>query len=91
MLFANYVYKTLCALRKDPEINKKKVVIYMDNASIHKGSMVYEVARDLKVDILLAAQYSPFLNPVEALFGHLKRKVRELPRRPRRDELAVVI
>jgi transposase len=44
----------------------------MDNAVIHKHSKVLETARKFKVNVLFNAEYSPWLNPVEQLFGHLK-------------------
>jgi transposase len=54
----------------------------MDNASIHKHESVYATARRFKANVLLNAQYSPWLNPIEQLFNHVKRKLRQLENRP---------
>ena len=48
----------------------------MDNAVIHKHSLVLETARNLKVNVLFNAEYSPWLNPVEQLFSHLKKQIK---------------
>ncbi len=49
----------------------------MDNAVIHKHSVVMETARRMKVNVLFNAEYSPWLNPIEQLFGHVKKKLNE--------------
>ncbi len=54
----------------------------MDNASIHKHESVYATARKFKANVLLNAQYSPWLNPIEQLFNYIKRKLRKADRRP---------
>jgi len=54
----------------------------MDNASIHKHGSVYETVRKFKANVLLNAQYSPWLNPIEQLFGCIKRKLRQSEMRP---------
>lgn len=48
----------------------------MDNAVIHKHSIVLETARKMKVNVLFNAEYSPWLNPIEQLFGALKSKIK---------------
>ena len=50
----------------------------MDNAVIHKQSLVLETARRMKVNVLFNAEYSPWLNPVEQLFNDIKRKLRRM-------------
>ena len=47
----------------------------MDNAVIHRHSLVLETARKMKVNVLFNAEYSPWLNPVEQLFRHIKSKI----------------
>jgi transposase len=49
----------------------------LDNAVIHHHSAVLETARLFKVNVLFNAQYSPWLNPVEQLFGMMKRHLRD--------------
>jgi transposase len=53
------------------------VVLVLDNATIHHYNLVLDTARSLHVNVLFLSQYSPWLNPVEALFGHLKRKLKD--------------
>lgn len=52
-----------------------QVLLFLDNAVIHRHSAVLETARKFKVNVLFNAQYSPWLNPVEQLFCHLKKKL----------------
>ena len=82
MVFDNFIHRTLHKLRVDKDTKSKQIVLLMDNASIHKHASIYETARKFKANILLNAQYSPWLNPVEQLFNHIKRKLRSLDRRP---------
>ena len=51
----------------------------MDNAVIHKHSIVIQTARKFKVNILFNGEYSPWLNPVEHLFNYVKRGVKQKP------------
>ena len=47
----------------------------MDKATIHRHSKVLETAkRRIHASVLFNAQYSPWINPIELLFNHLKRK-----------------
>jgi hypothetical protein len=59
------LHRLLKKLRTDKETKHKHIVVLMDNATIHKHSSIYETARRFKVNVLLNAQYSPWLNPVE--------------------------
>ena len=52
-------------VRNDPGLRNKSVVLLMDNAVIHKHSLVLETCRKMKVNVLFNAEYSPWLNPVE--------------------------
>ena len=82
VVFDNFLHRVLHKLRADKETKSKQIVILMDNASIHKHESVYETARRFKANILLNAQYSPWLNPIEQLFNHIKRQLRQLENRP---------
>ena len=59
MVFDNFLHRLLKKLRTDKDTKHKHIVVLMDNATI------YETARRFKVNVLLNAQYSPWLNPVE--------------------------
>jgi transposase len=64
------------SVRKNKDTASKEVVLFLDNAVIHKHSAVLETARKFKVNVLFNAEYSPWLNPIEQLFGHLKKQLR---------------
>ena len=65
VLFENFLFTTLDSLRRSPSTKDKHIVILMDNATIHKTSIVYQAALKMKATVLLNAQYSPWLNPIE--------------------------
>jgi transposase len=67
----------LLAIHNDKQYEGKNVILYLDNARIHSHSMVLETARRMKVNVLFSAPYSPWLNPIESLFGHLKNKAKD--------------
>jgi len=73
VIFENFIYHCLKKLRTDPRTRHKHVVVLMDNATIHKHSSVKETIVQLKATLLLNAQYSPWLNPIEQLFRHIKK------------------
>ncbi len=65
VIFDNFLHRVLHKLRVDGATKSKRIVILMDNASIHKHESVYATARRFKANVLLNAQYSPWLNPIE--------------------------
>ena len=84
MVFDNFLHRTLQELRVDKETKNKHIVVFMDNASIHKHPSIYQTARGFKANVLLNAQYSPWLNPIEQLFNYIKRQLRLSNLRPDR-------
>ena len=76
VLFENFIYQTLMSVRAGPN-QHKDVVLMMDNAVIHKHSAVLETARRFRVNVLFNAEYSPWLNPIEQLFGHVKKELKD--------------
>jgi transposase len=74
-LFENFVYQVLRSIRTDENNCRKKVILFMDNAVIHKHSQVQETTRRFKVNLLFNAEYSPWLNPVEQLFSFIKKNL----------------
>jgi transposase len=87
VVFDNFLHRLLTKLRTDKATKTKHVVVLMDNATIHKHSSIYETARKFKVNVLLNAQYSPWLNPVEQLFNHIKRALRKANWRPDKEQV----
>ena len=75
VIFENFIYHTLKSIRNDKDTCGKDVVLLMDNAVTHKHNLVLETAKHFKVNVLFNAEYSPWLNPIEQLFGYLKKKI----------------
>jgi transposase len=76
VVFENFVYHALRSIRTDSQLANKDVILLMDNAVIHKHSSVLETARKMQVNVLFNAEYSPWLNPIEQLFGLVKKQMR---------------
>ena len=76
-VFENFLLQMLLGLRKDKSLDGRNIVLLLDNAKIHHHSLVLETARRMEVNVLFNAEYSPWLNPVESLFAHLKRSIKE--------------
>ena len=67
----------LVGMNNNPEYEGKNIILYLDNARIHSHSMVLETARRMKVNVIFSAPYSPWLNPIENLFNHLKKRTKD--------------
>ena len=53
----------------------KKVHLILDNAPYNKSSLVRDLAKELRIEIMYLPAYSPNLNPVERLWKFTKKKV----------------
>ena len=73
VIFENFLFRTLESIRRSPTTRNKPIVILMDNAVIHKTPVVYNTAKTMNATLLLNAEYSPWLNPIEQLFNRHKR------------------
>ncbi len=60
---------------RDFQENINKYVLFMDNATIHKAKLLKPLLENFQV--LYNAPYSPFLNPIEELFGNCKFQFRK--------------
>ena len=76
VLFENFLYQTVTALRKCASSRGKLLVIQLDNAVIHKTPAVMQAARRLGVVLLFGCPYSPFYASVEQVFNYLKTQLR---------------
>ena len=73
--FGGFVTKIFTEI---PELKNKRLnyVIFLDNASIHRANILKPCLR--KYHVIYNAPYSPFLNPIEELFGIWKYNFRNL-------------
>ena len=75
----NFIYRLLGHIRESPEFIGRRVVLLMDNASIHHHRRVIDTVLRCKAILLFSAQYSPWLNPVEKFFRFLKEAIKKHP------------
>jgi transposase len=74
-VYENFVFHLLKGIKSDPELRHRRVVLLMDNARIHHQDLVVATALRESVYILYSAEYSPWLNPVEWYFRHVKQQL----------------
>ena len=72
MVYENFVFHLLKSVKQDPELRGRRVVLLMDNARIHHQEPVVATALGQQAFLLYSAEYSPWLNPVEWYFRHVK-------------------
>jgi transposase len=65
-------------------------VLVLDNASIHKGGQIERLARRAGCRVLYLPPYSPDLNPIELVWGIVKRAVRRAGPRDEASRCAAV-
>lgn len=65
-------------LHKDKNGQHQKHLLILDNASIHKGKEIDELAIQYNARLMYLPAYSPNLNPIEKAWSVLKRKVRQI-------------
>lgn len=75
-MIEEFIFRMLHHVRSQPKTANKNVILLMDNAVVHKHHSVLETCKKLKVNLLLNAEYSPWINPVEQLFGFLKGQMK---------------
>jgi hypothetical protein len=65
VLYEHFLRVVITEVQRRPENAYRRIVVFMDNARIHKHPLVLETLRHLQVDVLFNAEYSPTLNPIE--------------------------
>ena len=78
-VFENFIYELVLKVRVDRGNDKRPVVLFMDNATIHRQSIVIKTVLGMRVFLLYTPQYSPQLNPVERFFKYVKSNLRDQP------------
>ena len=76
-VFEHFIFRTLEYVRGQPRFAGRRVVILMDNATIHKHPVVIDCVLAMKAVLLFNPEYSPHLNPIERYFKRLKHQVRQ--------------
>jgi len=66
---------------------KDNIIFQQDNASCHKAKVVADWFQSTDLEVMKWPAQSPDLNPIEYLWDHLKRKIREGPKSNSLDEL----
>jgi hypothetical protein len=79
-VFESFIFSIMKSIRENPLTEGRKVVLLLDNATIHRHKLVLESAVAMRALVLFNPQYSPFMNPVEKFFNTMKRCMRDLPR-----------
>lgn len=64
-------------LKSNVEILKNKTLL-LDNARIHHYKKVKKFANENNITLLYNAPYSPLFNPIELIFGEIKKYFRNL-------------
>ena len=85
-------YDFLYFLLKLHEILPRDYIFVMDNAKSHRTKMVQEAVNGMFEDgrvVIYTAKYSPEYNPIEYVFGNLKRRLKSIPKVPQNLFLAV--
>ena len=58
-VFDNFIYELLHIIRRDRRYDDRVVVLFMDNATIHRQEIVTITVLGMKVFLLYTPQYSP--------------------------------
>ena len=59
-----------------PQVRDGQVTLVMDNAPIHHAAIVRDFMTENGIEHLFLPPYSPDLNPIENVFGMIKRRYR---------------
>ena len=59
VVFENFIYNLIISLKNNSETANKDILLFMDNAVIHKSDKVLQSIKKLGVNVLFNAEYSP--------------------------------
>lgn len=77
-VFTGWLEYLLGSLVQNESEPKKKHLLILDNASIHKGNEIEALVARYNTRIFYLPAYSPDFNPIEKAWLVLKRKVRQI-------------
>jgi transposase len=63
--------------RLSPQEYRKKIVIFLDNSSVHRAKLIQNFCQEYQIKVIFNAPYCPDFNPIENLFCLWKGKVHE--------------
>lgn len=55
----------------------RTIHLVLDNAAAHHNNLAKQLAAKLKIELMFLPAYTPELNPIEALWGIIKRDFRK--------------
>ena len=64
-------------------------IFVMDGASIHLDANIIRYLRSVGAAAAILPPYCPFYNPIEYIFGYIKRRCRHIYRKAGEEELAL--
>jgi hypothetical protein len=76
-VFEHYFLETWAEACKYKE--ERRVVFFMDNATIHKAKHIRQTLEQCGEVVLYNTQYTPEANPIEYLFAYIKHNLRKKP------------
>jgi len=79
-VYEHFLFRMLEAIRVNKNAANKRVVVLMDNATIHRHASVIATVMDMRAVLFFNPPYSPQLNPVEVFFKRVKAHISQ--RRP---------
>lgn len=80
-VYEHFLFRLLESIRSNPQLANRRIVLLMDNATIHRHASIIATVLDMHAILMFNPPYSPQLNPVEVFFKRVKTHIRE--RRPR--------
>lgn len=75
-------------VQRYPGVNS---VWIMDQARIHRDKNLVEYLRSLGIVVVFLPSYSPFYNPIEFVFGYIKRELKRIYQENSRKKIDLVI
>ena len=56
---------------------RRKLAVFLDRLNVHRSPKITKLAKVLGIEMILNAAYSPDLNPIERVFGLVKKEIKK--------------